>query len=90
MVGGQNLYYDRGTYDRERNAASLLKLLSFCQDRGIEVIYGEFNPPDRSLKADDAWVKMSVDYLDWLVREKGFDCIRHFIIFNEPDVTVLI
>ena len=85
MVGGQNLYYDRGTYDRERNAASLLKLLSFCQDRGIEVIYGEFNPPDRSLKADDAWVKMSVDYLDWLVREKGFDCIRHFIIFNEPD-----
>ena len=85
MIGGQNLYYNRGTYDRERNAASLLKLLSLCQDQGIEVVYGEFNPPDRSLKADDAWVRMSVDYLDWLVREKGFDCIRHFIIFNEPD-----
>ncbi|MBQ9192726.1 MAG: hypothetical protein IJ156_03280 [Bacteroidales bacterium] len=85
MIGGQNLYYDHGTYDRERNAEPLLKLLAYCQDRGIEVLFGEFNPPDKSLKADPAWVKMSVDYLDWLVQEKGFDCIRHFIIFNEPD-----
>ncbi|MBQ3439493.1 MAG: hypothetical protein IJG35_05875 [Bacteroidales bacterium] len=85
MIGGQNLYYDHGTYDRERNAEPLLKLLAYCQERGIEVLFGEFNPPDKSLKADPAWVKMSVDYLDWLVQEKGFDCIRHFIIFNEPD-----
>lgn len=85
MIGGQNLYCQDGKYDRERNAASLLKLLSYCQDRDIVVLFGEFNPPDRALKADPAWVKMSVDYLDWLVQEKGFDCIRHFIIFNEPD-----
>lgn len=85
MIGGQNLYYDHGTYDRERNAEPLLKLLAYCQERGIEVLFGEFNPPDKSLKADPAWVKMSVDYLDWLVQEKGFDCIRHFILFNEPD-----
>lgn len=85
MIGGQNLYYDHGTYDRERNAEPLLKLLAYCQERGIEVLFGEFNPPDKSLKADPGWVKMSVDYLDWLVQEKGFDCIRHFIIFNEPD-----
>ena len=85
MIGGQNLYCQDGKYDRERNAASLLKLLSYCQARDIVVLFGEFNPPDRSLKADPAWVKMSVDYLDWLVQEKGFDCIRHFIIFNEPD-----
>ena len=85
MIGGQNLYYEHGTYDRERNAEPLLKLLAYCQERGIEVLFGEFNPPDKSLKADPAWVKMSVDYLDWLVQEKGFDCIRHFIIFNEPD-----
>ena len=85
MIGGQNLYYLDGQYDRERNATSLLKLLSYCQARDIMVLFGEFNPPDRSLKADPAWVKMSVDYLDWLVQEKGFDCIRHFIIFNEPD-----
>ena len=85
MIGGQNLYYDHGTYDRERNAEPLLKLLAYCQERGIEVLFGEFNPPDKSLKADPAWVKMSVDYLDWLVQEKGFDSIRHFIIFNEPD-----
>ena len=85
MIGGQNLYYDGGRFNRDRNVEPLLRLLSYCQDRGIEVLFGEFNPPERSLKADPAWVKMSVDYLDWLVQEKGFDCIRHFIIFNEPD-----
>lgn len=85
MVGGQNLYWNEGRYEPERNAASLFHLLDFCQQRGIEVVYGEFNPPDKSLKGDQGWVKMSVDYLDYLVQEKGFDCIRHFIIFNEPD-----
>ena len=85
MIGGQNLYFDHGTYAPERNAASLLRLLEFCQSRDIEVVYGEFNPPDRTLKGDGRWVRMSVDYLDHLVQEKGFDCIRHFIIFNEPD-----
>lgn len=28
---------------------------------------------------------MSVDYLNHLVNVLGFDCIRYFVIFNEPD-----
>ena len=85
MINSPFLYYDDGKFDRERNSASILKLLGYCKSRGIDVIYGEFNPPDWSMKGDQEWVKMSVAYLDWLVNAKGLDCIRHFIIFNEPD-----
>lgn len=37
------------------------------------------------MKDSQRWVEMSVDYLNFLVCDLGFDCIRHFIIFNEPD-----
>ncbi|MEE3406854.1 MAG: hypothetical protein VZR12_03350, partial [Candidatus Cryptobacteroides sp.] len=85
MISSPFRYFDGGKYDRQRNEASLLKLLEYCRTRDIEVIYGEFNPPDFSMKGDQKWVEMSVDYLNYLVQEKGMDCIRHFIIFNEPD-----
>lgn len=87
MINSPFSYYDpeTGKYDRERNAEYLLKLLGYCQDNGIMVVYGEYNPPKWSMKDSREWVRMSVSHLNWLVMEKGFDCIRHFIIFNEPD-----
>lgn len=85
MINSTYRYYDDGKYVKERNSASLLKLLEYCQSRGIDVVYGEFNPPEWSMKGDEEWVKMSVNYLNWLVQEKGLGCIKHFIIFNEPD-----
>ena len=85
MINSPYLYYDGGEFRPERNSRNILKLLSYCQERGVDVIYGEFNPPQWSLKGSDEWVRMSVAYLNWLVSENGFSCIRDFVIFNEPD-----
>lgn len=87
MINSPYRYYDAATgrYDRMRNLASLRRLLQYCQDRGITVAYGEYNPPTWAMKDSQRWVEMSVDYLHFLVCDLGFDCIRHFIIFNEPD-----
>ena len=87
MINSPYRYYDiaTGRYDRTRNLASLRRLLQYCQDRGITVAYGEYNPPTWAMKDSQQWVKMSVDYLNFLVNDLGFDCIRYFIIFNEPD-----
>ena len=49
------------------------------------VVYGEYNPPTWEMKDSNDWVKASVQHLNWLVGEKGFTCIKHFVIFNEPD-----
>lgn len=85
MINSPYTYYDNGKYDRERHSCNILKLLQYCQDKGIHVIYGEFNPPAWDMKGDQEWIDMSVDYLNWLVTDKGFDCIKEFVIFNEPD-----
>lgn len=87
MINSPYLYWDAGrnAYDRDRNIEKLCRILQYCQDNDITVIYGEFNPPAPSMKDSERWVEMSVNYLNHLVIDLGFDCIKHFVIFNEPD-----
>ncbi len=87
MINSPYTYYDAATgeYDRERNIESLKKLLGYCQENDIHVVYGEYNPPVWEMKDSQKWVDMSVDYLNYLVNGLGFTCIKQFVIFNEPD-----
>lgn len=85
MINSPYRYYNDGVYDPERNMESVDRLLGYCQSRGIMVIWGEYNPPTWDMKEDQRWVDMSVGYLNLLVNVKGYDCIKHFVIFNEPD-----
>lgn len=85
MINSPYLYFDGGKFDPQRNSRNIIELLSWCERNDVSVVYGEFNPPSPELKGSDEWVRMSVAYLNWLVGENGFSCIRHFVIFNEPD-----
>ncbi len=85
MINSPFTYYTGAGFDDERNADAIVKLLSYCQSRGVMVVYGEYNPPAWEMKGSQEWVEASVRHLNWLVDEKGFDCIKHFVIFNEPD-----
>lgn len=85
MINSPYKYYVDGSFRKENNIADLCKLLDYCQKHDITVVYGEFNPPDWSMKDSPEWVRMSVDYLEYLVCGLGYDCIKYFVIFNEPD-----
>lgn len=85
MINSPFTYFDGKGFVDERNAGSLLKLLGYCQRNDIMVVYGEYNPPTWEMKCSQAWVEASVRHLNWLVEENGFTCIKHFVIFNEPD-----
>jgi hypothetical protein len=87
MINSPFSYFDAttGEYHPGRNISSICRLLDYCQEKGITVVYGEYNPPTWDMKQDQKWIDMSVDYLNLLVNVKGYDCIKHFIIFNEPD-----
>ncbi|MDD4970488.1 MAG: hypothetical protein PHT07_13770 [Paludibacter sp.] len=87
MINSPYRYYNASTgkYDKTRNIKSISKLLAYCTSHDITVIFGEYNPPKWSMKQDDKWVDMSVDYLNYLVNDLGFTCIKYFVIFNEPD-----
>lgn len=87
MINSPYHYYEysTGNYVPEKHLESISRLLDYCQRRDIMVVYGEYNPPKWDLREDQGWIDMSVDYLNKLVNEKGFDCIKYFVIFNEPD-----
>lgn len=87
MINSPYRYFNPGTgaYDKTRNIESLARLLRYCTDNNITVMFGEYNPPTWEMKDDQRWVDMSVDYLNYLVNELGFICIKYFVIFNEPD-----
>jgi len=87
MINSPYRYFDAktGDYEPARNFESMGKLLDYCLKNGIMVVYGEYNPPTWDMKQDQKWIDMSVDYLNMLVNEKGYTCIKHFVIFNEPD-----
>lgn len=85
MINSPFTYYDNGSFVPERNERNVIKLLSWCQKNSASVIWGEFNPPKAELKGSQEWVEMSVSYLNRLVEHYGFNCIKHFVIFNEPD-----
>lgn len=87
MINSPYRYFDAatGTYSPSRNFESMGRLLDYCQKNDIMVIYGEYNPPTWDMKQDQKWIDMAVDYLNMLVMDKGFTCIKHFVIFNEPD-----
>lgn len=85
VINSPFTYYDNGSYDKDRNIANLKKLLGYCQKNDIYVIFGEYNPPTWEMKDSQEWVDMSVDFLNHLVIGLGYTCIKHFVIFNEPD-----
>ena len=87
LINSPFRYYvkETGEYDKSRNTESLKRLLQYCQDNDITVMFGEYNPPTWDMKQDPAWIDMAVDYLAYLVNDLGFTCIKYYNLFNEPD-----
>lgn len=74
---------------------TLYKLLNYCQERNIPVLFGEWGAPglwnlneeEKEIeRADDPrWSKMIVQYLQHLIVEKGYTCIKYYNLVNEPN-----
>lgn len=87
MINSPFRYFnpETGEYEKERNIGPLKRVLQYCQDNNITVLFGEFNPPTWEMKNDQRWIEMAANYLNYLVIELGFDCIKYYNLFNEPD-----
>ncbi|SDW40159.1 hypothetical protein SAMN05444411_101646 [Lutibacter oricola] len=74
---------------------SLCKLLDYCQKNNIEVLFGEWGAPGMwksdkktnhiNLASDSRWHQMISEYLNFLIIEKGYTCIKYYNLVNEPN-----
>lgn len=70
------------------------KLLEYCQKNSITVLIGDYGVPGfwgypgKIDRVDDPrFVDMTIKYLSYFVKEKGYNCIKYYIITNEPNGT---
>lgn len=76
---------------------SAYQILDYCQQNGIKVAFGAWNvvgQPDtdewgmiKNTSADIRWAKITADVLEYLVKQRGYTCIKWFVSTNEPNYT---
>lgn len=77
---------------QSREIEMVCKVLDYCQKNNINVLIGDYGVPGfwgypgNIDKVDDPrFVQMTIDYLNFLIKEKGYTCITSYIITNEPN-----
>jgi hypothetical protein len=79
----------------------MYRLLDYCQKRQVTVIIGEWDDPaspeDRADKASDKlqgykmdctdprWTRLIGDFLDHMIKTKGYTCLKYYNLINEPN-----
>ncbi len=74
---------------------SAYQVLDYCQENDIQVAFGAWNvvgQPDtdewgmiKNTSADIRWAKISADVIEYLVKQRGYTCIKWFVSINEPN-----
>jgi len=76
---------------------STCKILDWCQENAVKVAFGVWNVIGNAnaevdvwkmipnSTSDIRWAKMIADLLEYLVKIKGYDCIKWFVNTNEPN-----
>lgn len=85
-----------GKYDWDNeDMKALYRHLDYCQSRGVTVLLTEWGIERDWVKInginyvdDSRFINIIVDYLDFLINEKGYTCIKYFSLVNEPNYEV--
>lgn len=76
------------TFKPERATAAFHRIMKYCTEKEITVMFGEwghqFLNGDRNNINLDA-MDLTIDYIDHLVNEEGYSCIKYFNMINEPN-----
>ncbi|WP_282035464.1 hypothetical protein [Saccharicrinis aurantiacus] len=73
---------------KDEKVTSLYKMLDYAQEKNIEIVYGEWGHEyvgDDIASIDMDWMQRSVIFLNHLVNDKGYSCIKSVNIVNEPN-----
>jgi len=84
MISAGWNYMADGQYNPSKSEAVLLKILDFCEQEGIAVMFGEWGHIGGT-GIDQTWLENSAKFIEWLINTKGYSCIKYFNMVNEPN-----
>ena len=72
----------------ETNIDHISWILNYCQSRDVTVIFGDWggrivNVREQTINRE--LIAFASQYVDYLINEKGFTCIKHYNLINEPN-----
>lgn len=75
----------------QRQWNDLLQILTFCEEKGIDVMFGDWwNPNDKNFyfltPEDPVYARIIADCVDHLVNVKKFTCIKQYNMGNEVNI----
>ncbi|MCX2837862.1 hypothetical protein OQ279_06815 [Salinimicrobium sp. MT39] len=76
------------TLNVQKGLEQLLPILEYCQSRDVTVTFGDWGGRMVDSKADtisERHLEYAAKYLDFLVNDKGFSCIKYYNMINEPN-----
>ena len=88
MISGDHRYNNKGKYDSEFHLEPLSHILSYCNRNNITVMFGDWGGglvDSKKNTINKNELALAARYLDFLVNEKGFSCIKYFNLVNEPN-----
>lgn len=77
-----------GQLDPSVNLDQITHILDYCQKNGITVIFGDWGWGLANAKAgtfDKKKIEMAADYVTYLVKDRGYTCIKYYNMINEPN-----
>ena len=84
-----NVYADEnGKLDEMYDFDQVSKILTYCQERGITVMMGDWGGrmvDPVTNRIDTFMLSNAARYADFLVNRKGYDCIKYYNMINEPN-----
>lgn len=83
MISAGSTYLTNGEFTPTKDQ-NLFKILDFCQEKGIQVIFGEWGHSGKE-SIDEQWLDYAVKFTEYLVNEKKYTCIKYYNMVNEPN-----
>jgi hypothetical protein len=77
-------YIINGQYNPAKSEAVLFRILDFCQENNITVMFGEWGHSGGN-SIDQQWLRQSADFLEYLLNVRGYTCIKYYNMVNEPN-----
>lgn len=85
IAGSEGWNYSMsGQYNPQKSIHILFKILGFCQTNSIDVIWAEWGHKTYP-SIDAAWLGRSIRFLDFLINDSSYSCIKYFTMVNEPN-----
>ncbi|TRX59958.1 hypothetical protein FNH22_07850 [Fulvivirga sp. M361] len=88
MIAAGWKYAQAGGYDEELHLEGLAKILQYCTDNDITVMFGDWgggmvNAGNNTI--NEANLSDAARYVDYLINTKNFTCIKYYTMVNEPN-----